>query len=107
MSNIDERQPLLPPAALESTPALNDRSPSYNRDEENQNEERQPAEESAAEEVKQKRSWWSIAWYTLLTGLGIFFAVLFIKGFIDADDVEVCTSYRQHYTTGNTDFSEV
>lgn len=89
MSNVDERQPLLPPAALASTPLLKptDAPPSYTNDEENQVTEAEA--EAEVVEVKQKRSWWSIAWYTLLTGLGIFFAVLFIKGFIEADDVEV------------------
>lgn len=35
-----------------------------------------------------KRSWWMIGWYTILTAAGILLLVLFIKGFIDADDVE-------------------
>ena len=36
-----------------------------------------------------KRSWWAIGWYTVLAAASILLLVLFIKGFIDADDVEV------------------
>ena len=98
MSNTDERQPLLPPPALAGTSGLEDVKgdpPVYTAsDVENQNPSSsalgEQAEEQEVEEVKEKRSWWSIAWYTVLWGLGTFFAVLFIKGFIDADDVEVC-----------------
>jgi len=81
MSNstvVDERQPLLPPAAIASEselPVHDEESP-------------QVEEEAEITTAKQKRSWWTIGWYSLLTGLGIFFAVLFIKGFIEADDVE-------------------
>lgn len=40
-------------------------------------------------DVQKKASWWTTAWYTVLGVLGVLFAVIFIKGFIDADDVEV------------------
>jgi hypothetical protein len=88
MTSVDERQPLLPPAALVSPPVQSS-PPPYTAigDEENQADTEDTAEQTV--EAKQKRSWWSIGWYTLLIGLLIFFAVLFIKGFIDADDVEV------------------
>ncbi|GJE99970.1 hypothetical protein PsYK624_162470 [Phanerochaete sordida] len=76
--SADERQPLLPPAALVSDQELHD-------EENPANLAREPAED--VEETKTKRSWWTILWYTVLGALGIFFAVLFIKGFIDADDV--------------------
>ncbi|KAI0804708.1 mitochondrial carrier [Irpex lacteus] len=99
MSNVDERQPLLPPAALASTPNLDDTKkgspPSYTAaDVENQNasnvagSSEQQAEGEEVTEVKKKRSWWTVGWYALLWAVGIFFAVLFIKGFIEADDVE-------------------
>lgn len=83
MSNgsvADERQPLLPPAALLDEPVL------AIHDEEN------PLVEQDAEIPPEKgqRSWWTIAWYTLFTVVGILLLALFIKGFIDADDVEVC-----------------
>lgn len=78
--SADERQPLLPPAALVSDQELHD-------EENPANLAREPAED--VEETKKKRSWWTILWYTVLGALGIFFAVLFIKGFIDADDVNV------------------
>lgn len=63
---IDERQPLLTA------------DPDYD------------AENPVADEPIKKRSWWAIGWYTVLTLLGGFALGLFIKGFIDADDVEVC-----------------
>ncbi|KAF9817900.1 hypothetical protein IEO21_03094 [Rhodonia placenta] len=61
---IDERQPLLTA------------DPDYD------------AENPVADEPIKKRSWWAIGWYTVLTLLGGFALGLFIKGFIDADDVE-------------------
>jgi hypothetical protein len=57
-------------------------------DEENpENLARAPSKD--IDDPKPKRSWWTILWYTVLLGLGIFFTVLFIKGFIEADDVDV------------------
>lgn len=41
-------------------------------------------------EVEEKRSWWTIFWYALFTIVGAVILGVFIKGFIDADDVEVC-----------------
>ena len=38
---------------------------------------------------ERKRNWWLIGWYTFLTVAGVFLLALFIKGFIDADDVDV------------------
>lgn len=62
-------------------------------------DERQPllvaneydAENPAPEDIlpAKKRSWWTIGWYSTLSVLGVIAVVLFIKGFIDADDVEV------------------
>ena len=75
---IDERQPLLPPAALASDVEV----PGHD-------EENPVVAQQLQESPKQKRSWWTIGWYTVLAAFGIFFTVLFIKGFIDADDVEV------------------
>ncbi|KAK7682006.1 hypothetical protein QCA50_014970 [Cerrena zonata] len=37
---------------------------------------------------EKKRSWWTIGWYSFLTVAGTFLLALFIKGFIDADDVD-------------------
>ncbi|KAI0084527.1 mitochondrial carrier [Irpex rosettiformis] len=74
MSNVDEREPLLPSAAALTKNQVPSSSTLGEQDE--------------VEEVKTNRSWWRIAWYTLLWGSGILFGVLFIKGFIDADDVE-------------------
>ncbi|KAH9942810.1 mitochondrial carrier [Amylocystis lapponica] len=62
----DERQPL-----LTSTPEYNTES---------------PALESAS--PQKKRSWWTTGWYAVLAVLGAVLFALFIKGFIDADDVE-------------------
>lgn len=36
-----------------------------------------------------KRTWWTIFWYALFTTAGVVILGVFIKGFIDADDVEV------------------
>ncbi len=38
---------------------------------------------------EKKRSWWTIGWYAAFTILGVVLLALFIKGFIEADDVEV------------------
>ena len=70
----------MPPAALVSDQEVHD-------EENPENLAREPVKD--VEERKRKRSWWTILWYTVLTGLGIFFAVIFIKGFIEADDVDV------------------
>lgn len=80
MTVADERQPLLPPTALVADAELP------------QHDEEAPAQViEEAEVVKTERTWWTIAWYSILTALGVFFTVLFVKGFIDADDVEVRT----------------
>lgn len=39
----------------------------------------------------EKRTWWTIGWYTVFTIFGVFVAAVFVKGFMDADDVEVST----------------
>ena len=75
-----ERQPLLPPAALVSDQELHD-------EENPENLAREPSKD--VEDRQRKRSWWTYLWYTILAGLLIFFTVLFIKGFIEADDVDV------------------
>ena len=38
---------------------------------------------------EKKRTWWTIGWYAVWTVLGVFVAAIFVKGFIDADDIEV------------------
>ncbi|CAL1702562.1 unnamed protein product [Somion occarium] len=43
---------------------------------------------SAGSPPEKKRSWWSIGWYTVATVVGLFLLAIFIKGFIDADDVD-------------------
>lgn len=74
----DERQPLLPPTVLVNDQEVHDEENPSNL-----------ARNDDDEEPKRKRSWWSIFWYTLLAALGVFYAVLFIKGFIEARDVNV------------------
>lgn len=74
----NERQPLLPPAAIASEDGV----------QVNGGDLEAPANKDDAP-VKQKKSWWTYLWYSILTVLGIFFAALFIKGFIEADDVNV------------------
>jgi hypothetical protein len=41
------------------------------------------------EAVRTKTIFWKIVWYTFLSLVTVFFLALFIKGFIDADDVDV------------------
>ena len=72
---IDERQPLLPPVVTDGD--LIEDGP-----------EAAAAPETETE-PKKPRSWKEVFWYTLLGVLGVFFSVLFIKRFIDADDVNV------------------
>ena len=88
----DERQPLLPPTALVSDADLHERA--HPHDEETVSAQQVEGEEVdpelvKEEEVKKPRSWAQFAWRAVLVALGVFFTVLFIKGFIDADDVDV------------------
>ncbi|THH32736.1 hypothetical protein EUX98_g1444 [Antrodiella citrinella] len=56
-----------------------------------QNDVENPAaaiDDDTPPDVQKKATWWTTACYTLLGVLGVVFAVIFIKGFIDADDVE-------------------
>ena len=50
-------------------------------------------ETEAAPSPEKKRTWWQFGWTVVWSALAIFVAVVFVKGFIDADDVEVCTSF--------------
>lgn len=87
----DEQQPLLPPAALVSDAEIRDRE--HSRGHEPTDEENglpADSETDVVVETKKERSWWTITWYTTLIVLGVFLVAMFIKGFIDADDVEVC-----------------
>ena len=47
-------------------------------------------ETEAAPSPEKKRTWWQFGWTVVWSALAIFVAVVFVKGFIDADDVEVC-----------------
>ncbi|KAL4254160.1 mitochondrial carrier family protein [Abortiporus biennis] len=64
----DERQPLLPPSSDVENPA--------------------ELAEDDSDPPKNPRSWKKIVWYSLCTILAIAGLAIFIKGFIDADDVE-------------------
>ena len=81
----NERQPLLPPAAIASEQDV----------QVNGGDPEAPATKDDVP-VKEKKSWRTYLWYTILTGLGIFVAVLFIKGFIDADDANVSVMNAVH-----------
>ncbi|KAI0700848.1 mitochondrial carrier [Cerioporus squamosus] len=37
---------------------------------------------------EKQRTWWTIGWYAVFTVLGVLATAVFIKGFIDADDIE-------------------
>ena len=49
----------------------------------------------AAPPPEKKRTWWQFAWNVIFAAFAIFVAVVFVKGFIDADDVEVCLALTQ------------
>ena len=51
-----------------------------------------------ADSVEKKTSWWAIARDTVLAELVIFGTFIFIKGFIDAGDVEVSTIFIRTVT---------
>ena len=74
-TNTNERQPLL------GNPQGTD------HDVEN------PSGSAAASPPTKQRSWWTIGWYAFWSILSIFGLAVFIKGFIDADDVEVSTPF--------------
>ena len=39
--------------------------------------------------TQEKRTWWTIGWYTIFALLGLFVLGVFVKGIIDSDDVDV------------------
>lgn len=71
--SINERQPLLGSQTEVSGDVENPRDP--------------PA--VSPDSSRKGRDWRTIGWYTLLTILIVFTSAIFIKGFIDADDIEV------------------
>lgn len=80
-ASSDEEQPLL-------------HSSSSSRGERTQDEEHidiPEAHEEDSEVVQKKTSVWKVFWYLVLAVVVIFLLAVFIKGFIDADDVEVRT----------------
>ena len=76
-----------------------ERSPLIDRD----NEAAQPEDDTAttAPSPEKRRTWWQIGWYTTLWLLAGLVAVVFVKGFIDADDVEVCLQ-PERYSSAKT-----
>lgn len=70
----------------ESVPA-DEREPLLSRE-----SQAEAGEPEAAAPPEKKRSWWTIGWYAVFTVLGAVLLALFIKGFIEADDVEVSIS---------------
>lgn len=44
---------------------------------------------------KRTRTWWTTAWHTILAALGVVALLLFIKGVIDTDDVDVSVPQLQ------------
>ena len=80
MSTSDpERQPLLPPAAV----APDEQLPHHDE------ESLLPASGDNKAAQIQERTWFNIAWNTFWAAAGILLAIVFIKGFIDAKDVDV------------------
>lgn len=86
---VDERRPLLADAepltansgainVIEDVEAL-----------EAEIEEDEAILDGSAKHPKQKRTWWGIFWQVFFALAGIAISAVFIKGFIDADDVEV------------------
>lgn len=76
MSQTQGEPPISPPAADERQPLL----AGAEGDVEEQFDDAPP---------EKKRTWWTYGWYAVLTILGGVALGFFIKGFIDADDVEV------------------
>lgn len=74
----NERQPLLTKPSDDTTTLVGEASDS--------------GSSTPTPSPKQKRSWWSIGWYTVLTLAGAFLLAIFIKGFIDSDDVDVSST---------------
>ena len=85
----DERQPLLPPAALASDSELHARPHAQDEESPIAADAAGSSDSSDVVEIKTERTWWDVAWRVALTGLAVFFTVLFVKGFIDAKDVNV------------------
>ncbi len=50
-------------------------------------------ESSPPPEIQKQRTWWTIGWYAVFTVLGVLATAVFIKGFIDSDDVDVSILY--------------
>ena len=42
---------------------------------------------------QQKRTWWTVGWYTIFALFGAFVLGVFVKGVIDSDDVDVSTAF--------------
>ncbi|KAI0739346.1 hypothetical protein C8Q80DRAFT_177200 [Daedaleopsis nitida] len=51
---------------------------------------------------KEERTWTNIAWKVVLTVLGVFVLAVFIKGFIDAGDVDVSRIFLFHTLQGSS-----
>lgn len=83
----DERQPLLVSVDTESQQAQNSKPPSYNT--ESQGELAAEEAEELARVAPKKKSKGIIALYVVLWILAIALIALFIKGWIDSDDVDV------------------
>ncbi|KAH8105184.1 mitochondrial carrier [Cristinia sonorae] len=71
-----------------AVPIADERQPLLAQSNRNDIENPAPVVEEVEDPPAKKASWWTIAWYIVLTGLAIFGLAIFIKGFIDADDVE-------------------
>jgi hypothetical protein len=86
MSSTDERRPLLPPPTTgQGAPA-----PGPERDTHADGDEELPTDAAPSAPVARKLSLWVVLLYTVLTLAIIAGVAVIIKGFIDADDVEVC-----------------
>lgn len=79
------------PSGEDTQPLIASTHPNYNGEPEEQPDEenlRKPLVE-LADNAPKKRSPWKMAFYAALTLIGVALVALFIKGFLDADDVEV------------------
>ncbi len=75
--------------------SVDERAPLLDRETQLEAGEAQPS-------PKEERTWTSLAWKTVWTVLGVFVLAVFIKGFIDADDVDVshCQYFPGYYCSG-------
>ena len=90
-ATASERQPLLPPTVLLNDTEVHERRPLHDEEATTPQQPDAPVDEEVQGEVvlTKRLTRGQIIWRVFLWSLLAFFLGLFIKGFIDADDVKV------------------